>query len=401
MKKLAYIFWAIVLLPNSSYALDAAIKGFIALEAVNYTKIHRSNDSLSSGIGVLDLKIFAEQDNMTAAIKLNIDGNLSVQNTLFEEAYATYRGIRNWKITLGKGIVKFQNLHYGAIQNTYLDGGSVLQTENSWRKVSNKALFSIAYGNRGIGFTNMFTIWGDTQEIQFDEKNNPKFITSGGTGTQASPKVVSSYETKSVPAFTTQKQLGVANKFELYKTENLTLTTGQIYFKNKLQDKASYAFDFGATIDGSVWEFWLDTLYGFTSKAPYENYTTFRKNEYFIQSGLLYHINEFWSIITNIEYMHVKDHAHTYAATFTLDGTTYYTPESRINKSGQTVVSDNYKIELAGQLKLSKSSFLTSGIMYEKKIAVLNGAKDLDYIKGVYNPNTEAFQFDTNISFWF
>ncbi len=392
MRKL--YFALCLLMPNFAYSLDAQVKGFIALDILNYKKISRTKDAMDVGIGVLDLKIFAEQDNMLAAIKLNIDGNLAVQNNLFEEAYATYRGIPNFKLTLGKGVVKFQNLHYGVIENTYQDGGTVLESENSWRKISNKALLSAAYGNRALGFTNTFTLWGDSQEIQFDEKGNPKYTASGNN-----PKYITAYQTKAVPAFTTQKQLGLANKFELYKTQNWTFTTGQAYYKNKLQDKASYAVDFGAVLDSTVWEYWLDVIYGFTSKSPYEAYTTYRKNEYFIQTGLQYHIDTIWSLVTNMEYLHVKDQAHTYT-NFTQDGVAYAT-DSSIDKNGQTVVSTSYKIEAGVQHQLSKSSFITTGVLYEKKIAEKNGIKDLTYIKGVYNANAEAYQFLSSVSFWF
>ncbi|MDD4974008.1 MAG: hypothetical protein PHY93_06635 [Bacteriovorax sp.] len=400
MKKFILTLLVVTLTPNLSFALDAAVKGFIALDALNYKKIERTQDSLNIGIAVLDLKIFAEQDNMTAAMKLNIDGNLSVQNNLFEEAYATYRGFKNFKITLGKGVVKFQNLHWGVIENTYQDGGTVLESENSWRKISNKALVSLAYGNKGLGFTNTFTLWGDSQEIQFDEKGNPKFITSGGDGkTIATPKNITAYDTKAVPSFTTQKQLGLANKFELYKTQDWTFTTGQVYFKNKLQDKASYAIDFGATLDSTVWEFWADAIYGFTSKSPFESYTTYRKNEYFLQTGLQYHFDEYWSVLTNLEYLHVKDQAHTFTI-FSQDGV-FYTADSKLDKAGQTIVSSSYKIEVGGQYKLSKSSFITTGVLYEKKIVAKNGVNDLTFVKGVFNANAEAFQFVSSISFWF
>ena len=360
MKKYILTLLVISLIPNLSYSLDTAVKGFIALDVFNYKKIERTKDALDVGIGVLDLKIFAEQDNMLAAMKLNIDGNLSVQNTLFEEAYATYRGFKNIKITLGKGVVKFQNLHWGVIANTYQDGGTILESENSWRKISNKALLSFAYGNKDVGYTNTFTLWGDSQEVQFDEKGNPKYEVAGNT----TPKYITAYTTKAVPAFTTQKQLGLANKFELYQAKDWTFSTGQVYFKNKLQDKASYAIDFGATLESTVWEYWLDAIYGFTSKAPYEAYATFRKYEYFLQTGAQYHFDEYWSALTNLEYLHTKDRAFTYAP-FIQDGVSYST-DSKLDKAGQTVVSTSYKIEVGGQYKLSKSSFITTGVLYEK-----------------------------------
>ena len=96
MRKLIYILLVVIVAPNLSLAFDTSVKGFIALDAFNYKKIQKSNGALDIGIGVLDLKIFAEQESMTAAIKLNIDGNLAVQNNLFEEAYATYRGFKKY-----------------------------------------------------------------------------------------------------------------------------------------------------------------------------------------------------------------------------------------------------------------------------------------------------------------
>ena len=243
----------------------------------------------------------------------------------------------------------------------------------------------MAYGGSYMGFTNTFTIWGDSNEIQFDDKGNPKY-TATGAGTVASPKIITAYSTKPVPAFTTSKQLGLANKFELYKGENWTFNNGLAYFKNKLQDKASYAIDFGVTKDGTIWEYWLDAIYGFTSKAPYESYGTFRKNEYFVQTGAQYHLNEIWSVLTNLEYLHVKDQAFTY---------------SNLDKAGATVVSSSYKIELGTQYKLSKSSFITTGVLYEKKIAAKNGVDNLTSIKGMTNANAEGYQFLSSISFWF
>lgn len=395
MRKLIFAFLAITLAPNFAFSFDASLKGFIALDALNYEKIERKKGAAIIGIGVLDLKVFAEQDNMTAAIKLNIDGNLSVQNNIFEEAYASYRGIKDWKFTLGKGVVKFQNLHWGAVENTYLDGGSLLGTENGWRKVSNKALISAGYGHRTLGFFDTFSIWGDSIEAEFDDLDRPVYPTSGNSANQT----VKAYTTKSVPAFNTSKQLGFANKLELYRFQDWTFTAGQIYYKSKLAPKASYAIDFGLSKDGNDVEYWVDMLYGFSSKAPFDPYTTFKKTEYFLQVGSQYHFNALWSLVGNAEFLYVKDQAHTYTP-FTVDGTTY-TVDSKIDKSGQTVRSTSYKIESAIQYQLSKSSFVTTGGLYEKKLASRNRVKNLSVIKGVDNVNAEAFKLSSSVSFWF
>lgn len=399
MRKLCVFFLLCLLLPNFAFSLDTALKGFIALDALNYEKIQRKNGAAVIGIGVLDLKVFAEQDYMTAAIKLDLDNSHpEVQNNIFEEAYASYRGIPGWRFTLGKGIVKFQNLHWGAVENTYLDGGSLLGTENGWRKVSRKAFISATYGNRGMGFADTFTFYGDSTEVKTDEKGNPIYVTTGsGTGASGSPIKVTGYSTEQVPAFTTEKQVGLANKFELYRMQNWVFTAGQIFYKNKLSPRASYGIDFGATRDADDIEYWVDIMYGVTSKGPFESYTSYEKNEYFLQMGTQYHFNALWSVIGNAEYTHVKDHQHD-STVFLQDGKYY---QGDTNRTGQTIVTSNYKIESAVQYQLSKASFITMGGLYERKYAALNGVKGLTFIRNVYNPNAEAFKLAASISFWF
>jgi hypothetical protein len=386
---------AVTLAPSIAFSFDTSLKGFIALDALNYEKIQRKKGAAVIGIGVIDLKIFAEQENMTAAIKLNIDGDLSKKFTIFEEAYVGYRGVKDWRFSLGKGVVKFQNLHWGAIENTYLDGGSVLGTENGWRKVSNKAFASVGYGHYNRGFLDIVSIWGESTEVTFDEKGNPVYTATGSS----TAKTVSAYSTQNVPAFNTSKQMGLANKLELYQLKSWTFTAGQIFYKNKLAPKNSYAIDFGVNKDDPTIEYWVDMLYGFSSKAPFDSYTTAAKSEYFIQMGTQYHIDELWSIVGNTEFLYVKDMAHTYTP-FTVDGVTY-TADSKFDRSGHTVRSNNYKVESAVQYKLSKSSFITTGALYERKLASRNRVKDLTFIKGVDNVNAEAFKVASSISFWF
>lgn len=393
MRKLIFALLMMTSVPNLAFSLETSLKGFIALDALNYEKIQNKEGAAVIGIGVLDLKVFAEQDNMTAAIKLNIDGNLSIQNSLFEEAYASYRGLKNWKLTLGKGVVKFQNLHWGGIENTYLDGGSLLGTENSWRKVSNKAFASAGYGGHSLGFLDIFTVWGESTEVLMDDSGKkPLYVISSGN-------VITSYKTQNVPAFNTSKQIGLAHKFEYYPMDDWTLTAGQIFYQNRLAPKKSYAFDFGLNKEGNKSNYWIDMLYGFSSKAPYDLYTTYAKKEYFIQLGTQYYLNEILSLVENVEFLYTSDQAHTYND-FVSDGVTYKT-DPKFDKNNQIVKSINYKFESAVQYKLSKSSFVTIGALYEKKYTSRNGLKGLTVIKGVENPNAEAFKLASSLSFWF
>jgi hypothetical protein len=385
MKKLFFVLLLTTLLiPSLSFSFDTAVKGFIALDALNLQKIQNKNAEAVIGIGVLDLKVFAEQDNVTAAIKLDLDGKLSEDLNIFEEAYASYRGIPNLKFSLGKSVVKFQNLHWGAAMNTYLDGGSILGTENSWRKVSRKNFLSAAYGHHSKGFLDTFTIWGDSSEIDLDEQGKPKTVSRYNLETK---QTFYGYSYKNVPAFTTEKQLGFGNKLELYRFNSWTFTLGQIYFKNKVEDKPSWALDFGTNSESAEWETWTDLLVGFTTKAPYEKFTTYRKYEYFLQMGAERILNEKWSIVGNTEYLFVKDQRNK-------------TTDVQY-QDGSVILSTSYKVESVMKYKLSKTSFVTMGGMYERKIASINGVKGLTLIPGVFNANLEAFKLATSFSFWF
>jgi hypothetical protein len=391
MKKILFILFSV---PLMSHAFDTSVKGFIALDALNYKKIEGKKSGAVVGIGVLDLKVFAEQDNMTAALKLDLDGKIAEENNIFEEAYATYRGIRDFRFSLGKGVVRFQNLHWGSVQNTYYDGGTVLGTENSFRKLSKKAYASVSYGHRSRGFLNTFWFFGDSSEISYNEDGTPKYTFSGN--------YVTSYKSSPVTAFDTSHQTGFANRIEIYKIENWTFSNGLVYYKKDVQKNPTWAIDFGINYEDSDIEFWSDILVGHTNKLPYESYSTYSNNEYFIQLGVDKFINQDWSWVTNTEFLYTANQSWVYPSTINTGGTTTSSVDrSFTERSGQLVKTTSYKIETSGKYKLSKSSFVTVGGLYENKTSSKNGVKNLSSIPSVYNPNRQAFQLLTSVSFWF
>lgn len=387
------------LLPvNNAFSFDTSVRGFIALDALNFEKVGGQKGSTVIGIGVLDLKIFAEQDDMSAAIKLDLDGKLEKENNIFEEAYATYKGVPNMRFSLGKGVVRFQNLHWGAIENTYQDGGTVIGTDNNYRKISRKAFVAASYGGRSLGFINQFTVWGDSTELFTDSEEGKLSYVSSGTATV---KTITGYKTEEVTAFNTSRQLGLANKLEIFATDSLKVNFGQFYYRSRLGGaRANYAVDLGANYESSSFELWMDAVYGFSSKLPYESFTTAEKNEYFIQLGGEYFIDEKWSLVENVEALHVKDLQHTYA-TFVEDGITYNPTSQQAEKSGATYKIFVYKLETALKYKLTKSAQITAGALYEKKSSQRDGVKDLAFIRDVRNANRDAYKVATSISFWF
>lgn len=401
MKKLLFtLFLVLALLPVSSHALETNLKGFIALDALNFEKISGQDGAAVIGIGVLDLKIFAEQDNMSVAIKIDLDGKLDKQNNIFEEAYGTYRGKQNWRLSLGKGVVKFQNLHWGAVENTYNDGGSILGTEQNWRKVSRKAFMAVSYGGRSQGFIDQFTFFGNSDEFLYDDNGKLQYVTSSFKKGADTVTNISGYKTEAVPAFSTNKQMGFANKLELFASESTKITTGQILYKSEFQEDVSWAVDVGGNYETAAMEGWFDVLYGYTNKLPYESFPTKDKYEWYYQLGAEYYLDETWSVVGNTEGLFIKDHQHTYT-TFTENGITYTPSSDQQTLSNSTIKSFTYKIEAAIKYKLTKTSFITTGGLFEKKTAERNGVEDLKTIKGVSNPNDEAYKLSSSISFWF
>ncbi len=398
MKKLlvTLILAPCCLLPLKAHSFDASVRGFIALDALNFEKVAGAKGASVIGIGVLDLKIFAEQDDMSAAIKLDLDGKLEKENNIFEEAYATYKGIPNVRISLGKGVVRFQNLHWGAVENSYQDGGTVIQSDNNYRKVSRKAFLAASYGGRSLGFINQFTLWGDSTEMYTDQNGKTQYVSSGSN----TVKTISGYRTEEVTAFNTSRQLGLANKLELFATDSTKFTFGQFYYKNKFHNKANYAVDLGMNFENSMMEIWVDALYGFSSKLPYESYATKAKNEYFLQVGMEYYLNEKWSLVENVEGLYVKDLQHTYKS-FVEDGVTYNPTSQQTRKSNVTNKIKTYKIESAIKYKITKSAQITFGGLYEKKIVESNGVKGLKFVQDVRNANRDAYKLATSVSFWF
>ncbi len=381
---------------NNAFALDTSVRGFIALDALNYEKVQKQKGAAVIGIGVLDLKVFAEQDDMSAAIKLDLDGKLDKENNIFEEAYATYKGVPNFRFSLGKGVVRFQNLHWGAVENTYQDGGSVISSDNGYRKVSRKAFLAASYGGRSLGFINQFTFWGDSTEMSQSQEGKLVYVSSGSN----TAKQITGYKTEEVTAFTTSKQTGLANKLELFVNDALKLTAGQFYYKNKMHDRPNYAVDFGANYETADLEIWVDLLAGVSSKLPYESFTTKKKTEYFLQIGSEKPINEKWSFVDNFEFLYVKDEQHTYA-TFVEDGITYTPTSQQAEKSGAIYKIFTYKAEAAMKYKINRAAQITFGGLYERKSTERNGVKNLSFVRDVRNANAEAFKLASSVSFWF
>lgn len=399
-KVLARTFLALSLLTSisSSYAFDTSVKGFIALDLANFEKIEGKKGSTVVGIGVLDLKVFAEQEGLTFNMKLDLDGKLSEENNIFEEAYVGYRGIRDWRFMAGKGVVRFQNIHWGVAENSYQDGGSVLGSENSFRKLSRRAFLAASYGHYSRGFLNTFSFFGNSNEIKTDENGEPIYDV-GTSGNGSNPYYVKGYVYEPVTAFDVDKQLGLANKFEYYVNQELTLTQGLVMMRNKFTGKTTWGAAASLRYETGAFEIWSEAIHGYTTTAPYEKYATYRKRESYLQLGGEYFLNQSWSLLANTEGLVVEDKAHSYSD-FAYRGKAAK-KDGSIRKAGSKYDTLQYKAEAGVKYKISKSAQITFAGLWERKIVEKDNIEDLKRIDGVYDPNRQAFKISTALSYWF
>ncbi len=385
---------------NQTIAFDTSVKGFIALDLANIEKIEGKKLDPQVGIGVLDLKVFAEQDGLTFNMKLDLDGKLAEANNIFEEAYVGYRGIRDWRFNAGKGVIKFQNIHWGVAENSYQDGGSIISTENSWRKLSRRAFVSTSYGHKNVGFLNTTSIFGDSSEIKTNDDGNPTYDTTCTNTNGCSPTYVKGYTYEQVKAFNINKQIGLANKFEYFFDKDITLTQGLVANRNKFTDKTSWAATVSFRYETEPLEVWSEIIYGYTSTAPYEKYATYAKTETFAQLGMEYALTPDWSYLANAEFLIVDDQAHTYRD-FVIGSKTFKKDSYTIKKDGSRYKSQQGKFETGVKYKLNKSAHITFAGIAERKEVEKDGVKDLKRIDGVYDPNRSAYKFITSLSYWF
>lgn len=398
-KVIAHTFLTLSLLASltSAHAFDTSLKGFIALDLANFEKIEGKKGSTVVGIGVLDLKVFAEQEGLTFNMKLDLDGKLAEENNIFEEAYVGYRGIRDWRFMAGKGVVRFQNIHWGVAENSYQDGGSVLGSENSFRKLSRRAFLAASYGHYSRGFLNTFSFFGNSSEIKTDSDGDAEITTKYfDDKTNNIYTYTKSYTYEPVTAFDVDKQIGLANKFEYYVNQELTLTQGLVMMRNKFTGKTTWGAAASLRYETGAYELWSEAIHGYTTTSPYEKYATYKKKESYLQLGGEYFLNHEWSLLANTEGLVVEDKAHTYPSVTNNNKTYIYS-----QKNAAQIDTVQYKFESGVKYKISKSAQITLSALWERKLVEQNNVENLKRINGVYDPNRQAFKVASAVSYWF
>lgn len=368
MKACLFIFT--IFFGSEVFALDTEIRGFIALDVFRISKEETRSQEVETGIGVLDLKIYGQQDNVGGKIKLDLDDSkLDQPYNLFEEAIVNYRW-NNWKISAGKGKVPYHRLHWGVIQNTYIDGGSTFYTNHGWRDVDQKIVTTITYGGYKTGFRNDFSYWGESKTPSTNKDGTLRYDNNG------------LIEYRNAKTFSTNDMRGLANKFEFYFGSGWDASIGTIYFQNDFNPHENYGIDIGTRYRKGGVEFWTELSHGFSSTNPGENRGYNSKNETLFQIGAEKVLTDFINIVTNIEYASVNEQRHS-------DKTNGSEPR---DNDGKKYEYDTGKVEAGVKFKLAKRAQLTVGALFEKQLKTVENVESYDH---------GAYEAAAKLSFWF
>jgi hypothetical protein len=120
---------SLALVPSLAFAQGkdkpaTTVTGFIALDVFKWVKKEGSYEEMNVGIGTLNLDARTKYQGTSLKFKLDLDGNLSKINNIFEEALVTQEVAPWFAVSAGKGVVPFHQKHYGVIKDSYVDGGT-------------------------------------------------------------------------------------------------------------------------------------------------------------------------------------------------------------------------------------------------------------------------------------
>ena len=372
------LFLIAILSSGPASAYEVKIKGFIAADILNLEQVKKDQKkaerTLHSGLGVLDLKLYGQFNNLQSKIKLDLDsGSLAQRYNLFEEATLTYKVLPHFKIRMGKGLVPFHRKHWGVLKHSYRDSGSELNPEHSWRDQDKKILLSFIYGSYQMGLFNAFTLWGNSSRPYYED-GELKFVGREGSRTRRL-----SYD--SHVNFNTSDEQGIANKLDLYLSRTHALSFAGIAYNSKWSPHWSYALDASYRYRTSKREIWFEYTYGFLSTHWGAKYAVAENKEHLVQLGIDQYLTSRFNWLANTEYAKVDLQNHSPEL-----GNTW-------NNDGLFHDVDTFKVETGVKFKFpSRSGHLTFGIFYEQKRKTSGG---------VEQPTQSAFQLANTLAFWF
>ena len=377
MKKYLLLL-SLVISSSTTFAFDGNIKGFFAFDLFGLQKKESRDQEADTGLGTIDLKFYFNHEDFNAKIKLDLDGDLSDSNNLYEEATVTWKLLPSLKLQAGKGKVRFHQMHYGIVQSSYVDGGSVLGTRHGLRDQDRKLIVAAIYGGWKQGFRNTLTFFGDASQR---------------TGRSSGRDYARENDYESQKDFNSKDERGVANRIEFYPIKHLTVATAGYYHKKDFWLKERYAFDLSAQYRTWDLDIWFEYVYAFVPTHPNDKYATAAQYEQIIQAGIEKKINDKISVVFNAEAAFVNSQEFNYTRDDTSVPTEFTDKYSNAdNNNGEKNTTDTWKVETGINYRAAKRVSLKLGFMYEQQ--------KLGY-GSVQNDWTGAYRIGSGISYWF
>ena len=371
-----FTLFVLSLLTLNSFAIDTEIKGFVALNALTYEKIENKDATMKMGIGTIDLKFYFNHEDFGAKIKLDLDGKLGDSNNLYEEAMVNWRGLRNWKFSLGKGKLRFHQVSYGVNESSYIDGGSLLGTYHSFRDQDRKIMGEVAYGGYRTGFKNTFAVYADSSQ--------PRVSTRSDSGFYVDDDKFLIYQNEK--EIDTRADYGLVNQFSLYPFRGLQMSLGALLRDREADANKNYAFDFNGKYKTGDWEYIWEYAFAYVSTHPNDQYSVEHQYEQMAQFQTLYKISDITKLQLNLEAAFVRGQRFNSANIPGVDfGQTY-------RNNGVATGNNNYKIDTGILWKVAQRVNLKVGVLYERKYS---------WYKKEYNGFDYAWSLGSGVNFWF
>jgi len=376
---------------SNVFALDFKTKGFFAFDTFSVQKKNDDNTKMEWGIGTIDLKFYFNHEKFSSKIKLDLDGSIDDSNALYEEATVRYKHSKNLKFTIGKGLIPFHQKRYGMLESSYVDGGSILNTNHNFRDQDRKMLLQFDYGSYKKGFKNKFALFASSkQPIRNSDGSLDTTDNTSKKDQGTDSKEVWQIEYETVKTINSKYEKGIANKFELYPTNGMTIGVAGVYLDREIDFHKNYAGDLSFKYRTTGYELWAEYVYAFVSNNPVDKYSAAKQNEQILQVGGEYRLTEKVSYVLNVEaaWINKLEHNNANLPTEYLAGTEQYSKYNNGNKSE----TNTYKIDTGFNYKAAKQVSLKLGVTLERKYSWSN-----DKYKGFQ----KAIQLGSGVSYWF
>ncbi len=271
---------------------SAYITGFLALDIFKWVKKEGSNEDMNVGIGTINVDARARNGGTSLKIKLDLDGDLMRNpNALFEEATITQEVTDNIFVTAGKGVVPFHQKHYGVINDSYFDGGTVVGNYYwNYGDQDRRYLLSLALGEKGAPVRNFVTFYGEG--AYQDARGYGTYVPK----TDVKNERLAFQDRKGIDP---RDQRGIADKVDFQISKELLVAAAALYTYNRVDPHTNYAFvTSGKYFIPQVIEAWYEAQYGYSSSYRY-NFKN--KKEVVAQVGADYYLTPTFSVLTDAE----------------------------------------------------------------------------------------------------